>query len=131
MVGYGVDPDAPDYPFVIPTLLFRPFKPIWRPAFQYLAWGSGVLLNLFFGDGFGVGGMTNIPRREPKRRFGQHTMSTGASFPAFSKAVDGNAGWLSAAATATSSAVRHIAESTFRAASDAGSMWEDAFHSAT
>ncbi|KAF1825996.1 uncharacterized protein K489DRAFT_376394 [Dissoconium aciculare CBS 342.82] len=129
MVGYGVDPDAPDYPFVIPTLLFRPFKPIWHPVLQYLAWSFGVLLNLLFGDGFSVGVVPNVPRREPKRRFGQRAMSTGASFPVFAKAVDGNAGWLSAAATATSSAVRHVAESTFRAASDAGSMWEDAFHS--
>ena len=34
MVGFGVNPDAPRYPFVIPTLLFRPLKPIWKPVLQ-------------------------------------------------------------------------------------------------
>jgi hypothetical protein len=36
MVGFGVNPDAPEYPFVIPTLLFRPFRPLWKPLLQGL-----------------------------------------------------------------------------------------------
>jgi hypothetical protein len=36
MVGFGVNPDAPEYPFVIPTLLFRPFRPLWKPVLQGL-----------------------------------------------------------------------------------------------
>jgi hypothetical protein len=36
MVGFGVNPDAPEYPFVIPTLLFRPLRPVWKPVLQWL-----------------------------------------------------------------------------------------------
>ncbi|KAF2398446.1 hypothetical protein EJ06DRAFT_532195 [Trichodelitschia bisporula] len=41
----GIYPDAPEAPFVIPTMLFRPFRPIWRPVlntaatFFHWAWG--------------------------------------------------------------------------------------------
>lgn len=35
MRGFGVDPDAPQYPLVIPTLVFRPLRPIWRPALHW------------------------------------------------------------------------------------------------
>lgn len=37
MKGYGVDPNAPRYPFVLPTLVFRPFEEIWRPVLGLLA----------------------------------------------------------------------------------------------
>ena len=36
MVGFGINPDAPRYPFVIPTLLFRPLRPVWKPVLQWL-----------------------------------------------------------------------------------------------
>lgn len=32
MTGYGVNPNAPRLPFVIPTLLFRPLRWLWHPA---------------------------------------------------------------------------------------------------
>jgi hypothetical protein len=131
MVGYGVDPDAPEYPFVIPTLLFRPFEPIWRPVLQYLAWSLGVLLNLFFGDGLDAGIFTRPPARGPKARPARRAMNTGVSLPGFAKVVDGNAGWLSAAATATTSVIRNVAASTLEAASEASLMWEDEFLSGT
>ncbi|OQO07956.1 hypothetical protein B0A48_06748 [Cryoendolithus antarcticus] len=35
MEGYGVWNDAPRSPFVIPTLLFRPLRPIWRPTLNW------------------------------------------------------------------------------------------------
>ncbi|KAK5137454.1 hypothetical protein LTR08_008432 [Meristemomyces frigidus] len=50
MVGYGVDPDAPRFPLVMPTLLFRPLKPVWQPAFETASWCFGVLVNALFGD---------------------------------------------------------------------------------
>jgi hypothetical protein len=131
MVGYGVDPDAPDYPFVIPTLLFRPFEPIWRPVLQYLAWSFGVLLNLGFGEGLGAGASSRHSARGPKARPVRRTMGTGVSLPGFAKAVDGNAGWLSAAASATTSVIRNVAASTLRAGSEASIMWEDEFLSGT
>lgn len=45
MVGYGVDMDAPVYPFVIPTLLFRPLRPIWKPA---LKWAGKTSMEVFY-----------------------------------------------------------------------------------
>ena len=36
MEGLGVYPDAPEMPFVIPTMLLRPLRPMWKPAFQML-----------------------------------------------------------------------------------------------
>lgn len=45
MHSYGVDPNAPVFPFVIPTLLFRPFAFLWRPLFAGLAWCFGVLFS--------------------------------------------------------------------------------------
>ncbi|KAK4974810.1 hypothetical protein LTR28_009854 [Elasticomyces elasticus] len=45
MVGYGVDENAPRYPFVIPTLLFRPFEVLWRPVLNLLAWCFGSLFD--------------------------------------------------------------------------------------
>jgi hypothetical protein len=45
MTGYGVDMDAPVYPFVIPTLLFRPLRPIWKPA---LKWAGATSMEVFY-----------------------------------------------------------------------------------
>lgn len=39
--GTGINPHAPEFPFVIPTLLLRPFGWIWRPIFLTL--GSTVI----------------------------------------------------------------------------------------
>lgn len=50
MVGYGVDPDAPRYPFVIPTLAFRPLRPVWRPVINWLEEAFTALFNLVFGE---------------------------------------------------------------------------------
>lgn len=47
MRSYGVDPRAPRFPFVLPTLLFRPFEFLWRPIFAVLAWCFGVLVPSF------------------------------------------------------------------------------------
>ena len=48
MHGYGVDPNAPRFPYVIPTLLFRPFKPMWQPILGVLAWCFGALYTFMF-----------------------------------------------------------------------------------
>jgi len=44
MDGYGIYPDAPEMPFVIPTMLLRPFKLVWRPVINAL---EPLLLWLF------------------------------------------------------------------------------------
>jgi hypothetical protein len=50
MVGYGVNPDAPRYPFVIPTLLFRPLRPVWKPALKWLEASCTSGLYMVFGE---------------------------------------------------------------------------------
>lgn len=48
MSGFGVDPDAPEFPFALPTMLFRPFRPLWRPClntaatFVHFAWDRAL-----------------------------------------------------------------------------------------
>lgn len=49
MIDYGVDMDAPRFPFVIPTLFFRPLRPIWKPAFEALGEAFIVFANAAFG----------------------------------------------------------------------------------
>ncbi|PNS15831.1 hypothetical protein CAC42_4283 [Sphaceloma murrayae] len=43
MAGFGVDPSAPRYPFVVPTMLFRPLRWLWRPVTSTLVWLLGQL----------------------------------------------------------------------------------------
>ena len=50
MTGYGVDMDAPRYPFVIPTLLFRPLRPIWKPAFKWVEATATAVFYTVFGE---------------------------------------------------------------------------------
>lgn len=38
MRGYGVDPDAPRFPYVLTTLAFRPFSPVLSPLASTAAW---------------------------------------------------------------------------------------------
>lgn len=44
MRGYGVDPNAPRLPFVMVTLLFRPFRWAWKPMLNSLAANSAEVL---------------------------------------------------------------------------------------
>jgi hypothetical protein len=49
MKGFGVVWDAPRYPYVIPTLLFRTFlQPFWRPLWILLSWIGRAAYNCFF-----------------------------------------------------------------------------------
>lgn len=50
MHGFGVDPDAPRYPFVIPTLLFRPLRPVWKPAFKWIEASCTTVFYMVFGE---------------------------------------------------------------------------------
>ncbi|KAF2241551.1 hypothetical protein BU26DRAFT_440413 [Trematosphaeria pertusa] len=48
--GYGVTYDAPEFPFVIPTMTYRAFiKPWWIPLFGFLAWGWRTLAGCLVG----------------------------------------------------------------------------------
>ncbi|KAH7139395.1 hypothetical protein B0J11DRAFT_516704 [Dendryphion nanum] len=59
MVGYGVNPDAPDFPFVIPTMLYRwtlkPFKPFWEPLWNIIVWMLGGTYDFLFANETGTG----------------------------------------------------------------------------
>lgn len=68
MIGYGVDPDAPRYPFVIPTLFFRPFRWLWQPLLQLFTWSCGMFFSYMYSfitssdsvsDGVGGGSSTS------------------------------------------------------------------------
>ncbi|KAG8626662.1 hypothetical protein KVT40_005607 [Elsinoe batatas] len=43
MTGFGVNPDAPRYPFVLPTILFRPVRWLWHPITSTLVWVVGQI----------------------------------------------------------------------------------------
>lgn len=108
MVGYGIDPDAPEFPFVIPTLVLRPFRFIWKPALEGLAWCSGVLYNIWFGESVATTSrmsrllcyVDEMASASSKIRYGQ---------------------WMTTAATVTS----RVAGSVKDAIDDVGRMWED------
>ncbi|KAF4547092.1 Hypothetical protein D9617_59g026310 [Elsinoe fawcettii] len=43
MAGFGVDPDAPRYPFVLPTMLLRPVRWLWSPLTSTVVWLVGQI----------------------------------------------------------------------------------------
>jgi hypothetical protein len=66
MIGYGVDPDAPRYPFVIPTLLHRNLLyPIINPLWALLSWVGRAAYSFFF-EGDEIASSTT---KESARRF--------------------------------------------------------------
>ena len=53
MVGFGVDENAPRWPFVIPTLLYRNLLlplPFWNPLCRLFAWAWRMLYDFFSED---------------------------------------------------------------------------------
>ena len=49
--GYGITWDAPQYPYVIPTVLYRNFvKPWWQPLWTFTAFTCRTLMGYFFGS---------------------------------------------------------------------------------
>lgn len=101
MIGTGVYPDAPEFPFVIPTLFFRPVRWLWRPVLEALE----AVFHAYFGEveeevvGF--------------RLKGEDGMLTRVGFEE----------WI-AAATATGS---RVGRSVVDAVDEVGSMWDDEF----
>jgi len=111
MEGFGVDPDAPMFPFVIPTLVFRPFRFVWVPAVEYLAWAGGVMGNAVWGDN---AASADPPVARPVYGMGVESVLADA-------VKEG--GWV---ATATQASVR-VTQSLVQALDDAGSMWDDEY----
>ena len=57
MVGFGVDENAPRYPFVLPTLFYRNLERPWnlvlwpfKLALALSSWLAGLLVNSFEGE---------------------------------------------------------------------------------
>ena len=131
MVDYGVDMDAPRYPFVIPTLFFRPFRPIWKPAFEALGEAFTVFANAAFG--------WEVAEPEPWPLQPATARVASDAFAGTYDAGDGGDYWMSnrwagkTIGTAASTTVATVASVTTRiggslgqAVDDwAGSMWED------
>lgn len=84
MVGYGVDPDAPRYPFVLPTLLNRHLLyPFINPLWALLSWLGRAAYSLFFqGDDMGRATATESARRFATRmvQFAQETLEADSDF---------------------------------------------------
>jgi len=114
MHGFGVNPDAPRFPFVIPTLLFRPLKFVWEPAFGSLAWCGGVLGNWLFGDN---AVSPDLPMAKPA--------STMSIRKAFTNSATQR--WVKTATAGIASASARVAGSLVDTLDEAGSMWDDEF----
>ncbi|KAK5125677.1 hypothetical protein LTR85_011951 [Meristemomyces frigidus] len=114
MVGYGAYPNAPQFPWVIPTLLFRPFKFIWEPASESLAWSSGVLFHSLFGD--------NAVSSDPPVAKPAHV---GTVRKAFTNTLSST--WVQTATASVAAASARVIGSAVDAVDEVGSMWDDEF----
>lgn len=107
------DPDAPEYPFVIPTLVFRPLRWVWQPVCNALAWAFGAAFHAMFGD--------SSSTARPPRVVGGREGDVGKKAW---RAVSGTATSGKWAATATTVGKR-VVQSVVDALDEVGSMWDD------
>ena len=107
------DPNAPQYPFVIPTLVFRPLRWLWQPVCNALAWMFGALFHTLFGDS---STSSQPPRMAGKRGLGRK---------AWKAATNTGMGreWVATATTVG----KRVAQSVVDVVDEAGSMWDDEF----
>ncbi|KAK0846745.1 hypothetical protein LTS02_014756 [Friedmanniomyces endolithicus] len=141
MQGYGVDPDAPKWPFVIPTLLFGRLgrwvvgETVWEAVGAVVGnyFGSGdvaasaELLALVgpesvlmggVGRGRGVGREAFASARESVAEAG-----SGRGGPVY----ESIGGWAKTTTAAVVSATARVMRSTVDAVDEVGSMWDDEF----
>ncbi|KAK5108354.1 hypothetical protein LTR62_008384 [Meristemomyces frigidus] len=116
MVGYGVKEwNAPQFPFVLPTVIFRPWRRVWEPVVDavgcwvgsVVGWSEPVAVPVPAFGGGGVGGGGRVRGSLVSEGFGT------------------TAEW---ARTATQGVVRaseRVVLSAVDAAAEVGSMWED------
>ncbi|KAK4547619.1 hypothetical protein LTR36_000576 [Oleoguttula mirabilis] len=114
MVGYGVDMNAPRFPFVIPTLFFRPFKFIWEPASETLGWCSGLLFHSLFGD--------NAVSSDPPVAKPAHGTTIRKAFTNTLSST-----WAQTATANIAAASTRVVGSVVDTLDEAGSMWDDEF----
>ena len=121
--------DAPEFPFVIPTLVFRPVKFLWKPVCDMLAWFFGAAFHWMFGDSSSSSrppSVTNA-RAEEAQRFARQMREAVASGRGWwDDDGVGSAGaaageWMASATTVG----RRVAQSVVDVVDEAGSMWDD------
>lgn len=107
MTGFGVNPDAPEYPFVIPTLLFRPFRPIWKPVLQGLEASFTAGFHAVFGG-------------PPERDLEAEYRRWQAAYPQHRVDSAWTSGWGGKLAATTASAAARVTASLVDAVDDMG-----------
>ena len=107
MVGFGVNPDAPRYPFVIPTLLFRPLRPIWKPVLQGLEASFTAGLHAVFGG-------------PPERDLNAEYRRWQAAYPQHRVDSAWTSGWGGKVAATTATAAARVTASLADAVDDMG-----------
>jgi hypothetical protein len=101
IVGFGVNPDTPRYPFVIPTLLFRPLRPLWKPAFKWIEATATAVFHTVFGEPEKpVRRVRPVMRNWDKMRVRQHAGGGGGGGGAWTKTST----WAGRAATTAGAA---------------------------
>ncbi|TKA81388.1 hypothetical protein B0A55_02081 [Friedmanniomyces simplex] len=148
MAGYGVDPEAPRWPFVFPTLALRPVRFLWGPVWEAV----GAVVGNYFGAGdvgapvgVGVGVpvwlgegsvlMGGMGRGAGGKVFGtaaagERVVGTGAgsgSGHGYGHGYGLGSGWVKTTTAAVVSATARVAKSVVDAVDEVGSMWDDEF----
>ncbi|KAK1066244.1 hypothetical protein LTR74_007292 [Friedmanniomyces endolithicus] len=141
MEGYGVDPDAPKWPFVIPTLVFGRFgrwvvgETVWEAVGavvgNYFGAGdvvaSAELLALVGPESVLMGGMGR-GRGLGKEAFASARESiAGAGSGRGGHVYESIGGWAKTTSAAVVSATARVVRSTVDAVDEVGSMWDDEF----
>ncbi|KAK5680203.1 hypothetical protein LTS10_007130 [Elasticomyces elasticus] len=126
MVGYGVNPDAPKFPFVLPTVVARPMKWVWGPIWEVVrnCFGSAdvtepVLLGL---------GQESVLMREHASEAGNRVFASQRvdASGVESAGVYGK-GWVKTTTAAVATATARVVGSVGDAVDEVGSMWDDEF----
>ncbi|KAK3656737.1 hypothetical protein LTR56_002718 [Elasticomyces elasticus] len=126
MVGYGVNPEAPKFPFVLPTVVARPLKWVWGPVWEVVRnyFGSAdvtepVVLGL---------GRESVLMREHASDAGSRVF---ASQRADASSVESvgvyGKGWVKTTTAAVVTATARVMGSVGDAVDEVGSMWDDEF----
>ncbi|KAK0288692.1 hypothetical protein LTR35_003090 [Friedmanniomyces endolithicus] len=141
MEGYGVDPDAPKLPFVIPTLLFGRFG---RWVVGETVWEAvGAVVGNYFGAGdvgasaelLAMVGPESILMGGMGRGRGVGREAFAVAHESIAEAASGRVGrgygsiggWAKTTTAAVVSATARVVRSTVDAVDEVGSMWDDEF----
>ncbi|KAK0281877.1 hypothetical protein LTR54_000460 [Friedmanniomyces endolithicus] len=141
MQGYGVDPDAPKWPFVIPTLVFGRFG---RCVVGETVWEAvGAVVGNYFGAEDVAASAELLALVGPESiLMGGRGRGSGLGREAFASARESVAGagsgrgghvygsiggWAKTTTAAVVSATARVVRSTVDAVDEVGSMWDDEF----